>query len=213
MGILKNISEIFRKIVIGYVFYTFPVTLMGCLILAKYIKDNPFEFLQQPYYGAFLNTIIYVAMAQFVIWTLISCLFSITMFFSKNNRETVLKKLSGIKERDEREVQVVGKALRVSYLTTMTILLFLLFISLFYVQTSRQSADNVEPGHPPGSLTVAIQFNFLDEDAIITQREGYDDFLEINGIPVSIPGLILILLVWQVVSYRVVSWRALKVTD
>ena len=59
MKIFKKIIEVFRKIVIGYIFYTFPLTLLGCVIIAKYTQGNPEEFLQQPYYDVFLNNIIF----------------------------------------------------------------------------------------------------------------------------------------------------------
>lgn len=221
MVIFNKIAKTFRKIVIGYVFYTFPATLIGFFILAKYVDASPS-------YGVFLKILIYIAMAQFAIWTLVSLLFSISMFFSKNNREIFLKKLSGIKERDEREVQIAGKALRANYLSTMTILLFLLFISLFHMEFSVKSADNVEPDKPPNSLSLRIgyhfldsnetlsigfEYHFLDSDAIITQSEGYDDFFKFHGIPVSTSGLILILLIWQIVSYRYISKRSLKMPD
>jgi hypothetical protein len=111
MTAFKTVKEIFRKIVMGYVYYTFPLTLIGFFILAKYMKDNP-----EPYYGSFLNTLISISLAQLIIWSAISLLFFISMFFSRSNREIFLKKLSGIKERDEREIQAVGKALRASYL-------------------------------------------------------------------------------------------------
>ena len=213
MGIFKKITEIFRKIVIGYVYYTFPLTLIGFFILAKYIKDDPQEFLMQPYYGAFLNTLIYISMAQFIIWTVISLLFSISMFFSRNNRESFLKKLSGIKERDEREIQAVGKALRASYLSTMTILIFILFMSLFWIQYYKKSPDNLEPGEYPRALSYGAGFTFLESEAIFTHWKGYDVFLYYRKFPVSTSGVILILIVWQIVSFRIVSRRALKVPD
>ena len=114
----------FIKIVIGYVFYTFPLTLVGYAFL--FVMENRVSLS----YGVFLNTLIYVSLIQTLIWTLTSLFLSISLFFSEKNRGVVLKKLSGIKERDEREVQIMGRALKSSYLTTMTILFFLLFISL-----------------------------------------------------------------------------------
>ena len=178
MGIFKKITEIFRKIVIGYVYYSFPLTLIGLFILASYLPPD------LPGYNEEMNEVIMdviaknplciICAAQFFIWTLISLLFSITMFFSRNNRETFFKKLSGIKERDEREVQIVGKAFRTSYITTMTILLFLLFMSLFYVYYHRKSPDNVEPGEFPAYISFSVGFAFLDSEAFITQKEGYD---------------------------------------
>lgn len=218
MGIFNKVIEIFRKIVIGYVFYTFPLTLMVFLILPYFAKGKQelIGWLTLPYYGVFINTLARIAIYQFVIWIMVSLLFSITMFFSKNNREIFIRRLSGLsglKERDEREVQIIGKALRTSYLSTITILLFLLFVSLFYVQYHTKSDDNPERGKYPSALFINTGFPFLDSKAFVTQKEGYDVFLEFDSLPLSKSGLILILLVWQIVSFRIVSRRALKLPD
>jgi hypothetical protein len=147
-------------------------------------------------------------------WTLTSLILTISMFFSKNNRDAFLKKLSGIKERDEREVQIVGKALKSSYLTTMTILLFLLLISLFNVRVFKKSVHNVEQGQPRGAVILSIGFKVLNsEAAIVTQKEGYDLYFDLNVIPISPSTLILLLMLWQIVSYRFVAWRLSKVPD
>ena len=216
MGIFKKTIEIFRKIVIGYVFYTFPVTLIAFVIIPR---PQPLSSLAEGMkflHDVILsNTLYSVALAQLLIWILTSWFLSISMFFSKSSRETVLKRLSGIKERDEREVQIVGKSMRASYLTTMTILLFLLFLSIFDVHVSIKTLDNVEPGQPSKSMgfSAGVGYTIINSWAIITEKEGYDYFFEYHGLPLSPPTLILILLVWQIVSFRIVSRRALKVPD
>ncbi len=211
MGIFKKVTEIFREIVVGYVYYTFPVTLVGFFIIVKYVDDT--SKIWEPSYGAFLNTLIYISGTQFIIWTAISLLFSISMFFFRSNREIFLKKLSGIKERDEREIQAVGKALRASYLSTMTILLFILFMSLFHFQYYKKSPDNLEPGELPRALSYGAGFIFLESEAIFTHWKGYDVFLYYRKFPVSTSGVALILIIWQTVSFRIVSRRALKLPD
>jgi hypothetical protein len=216
MGTFKKMIEIFRKIVIGYVFYTFILTVIGFFIFPEPPQSHsPDEFLNFVYDVVLSNTPYKIVVAQIFIWTLTSWFLSISMFFSKNTRLIVLKKLSGIKERDEREVQIVGKASRAGYLTTMTILLFLLFLSVFSVCVSVKQDDNVEPGQPRGTLgiTAGIGYEIFNSWAIITEKEGYDSYFEYNGLPLSTPTLILLLLVWQIVSYRFVSLRALKVPD
>ena len=216
MGIFKKIAEIFRKIIIGYVYYSFPLTVIAFMIcgkyLAPYLKSDP-SFQWEQNYGILLNTLIHISIAQALIWIPMSLLFVITLFFSRKNRESFFKMLSGIKERDEREVQIVGKALRVSYLSTMTILLFLLFISLFYVEYNIKSADNVELGQQRSSLAFGVEFSFLYPHGLVKQREGYDYFFSYRGLPLPTHTVILLLLVWQIVSYRFVSRRALRVPD
>ena len=214
MGIFKKIIEVFRKIVIGYVFYTFPLTLIAFFIIPKppTLPEITDDFLQNVIYS---STLYSIALNQILLWILISWLFSISMLFSMNNREIFLKKLSGIKERDEREVQIVGKSMRVSYLTTMTILLFLLFLSIFDVHFSIKPLDNVELGQPSKSMgfSAGVGYSIINSWAIVTEKEGYDYFFEYHGLPLSTPTLILILLLWQIVSFRVVSRRTLKVPD
>ncbi len=184
----------FIKIVIGYVFYTFPLTLAGYVF----------------YFVFFPNPLINLLGVQAFIWTLTSLCLSISLFFSEKIRGVVLKKLSGIKERDEREVQIMGRALKSSYLTTMTILFFLLFISLFHGEVGKYSSENVESGQHTGSYAFGVSLRLLDKDALITQKEGYDFFYQYNNIPISAQSLIIILLLWQIVSYRYVSRKSFK---
>ena len=200
--------KIFINLLVRYVFYAFPITLAGYIFFIATGSKIP------PTYGVFLR-ILWIGLAiHALIWTLISLSLSISMFFSQTNRDIILLRLSGLKEKDERETQITGKALKSSYLTTMTILLFLLFISLFSVHVSKKSAHNVEPGQKSGLLSLGIKFQFLDsEAAIVTQKEGYDLYFELNNIPISPTTLILILLLWQIVSYRFVAWRLSKIPD
>ena len=84
MGIFKKISEIFRKIVIGYVFYTFPLTLIGFVIIPKpQMPAIPAELMNYVQDVIYSNTLYSIAFAQIVLWILISWLFSISMFFQE----------------------------------------------------------------------------------------------------------------------------------
>ena len=139
--------KIFKKIVIGYVFYTFPLTFI--LFLYVLFKNPNFESAMDSMLGP-------PVAVQGLIWSLTSLALTISMFFSQALRNSVLAKLSGIKERDEREAQIVGKALKSSYLTSMTILLLLLSVSFVRIEIGRVSNDILEPGELRGY----IQFGF-----------------------------------------------------
>lgn len=95
MGIFKKIAEIFRKIAIGYVFYTFLLTLIGFLIIVSYslpYSPVPPEDLSKFFNDVILNNpICIIAAIQLAIWILISFLFSITMFFSRTTEKFLLK--------------------------------------------------------------------------------------------------------------------------
>lgn len=194
--------NLFKKIVIGFVFYTYPLALVGFLIMGLY--ENGII----PYSTLYAWTLMYAAF-----WTLITFFLTITMFFSKGLRNDVLSKLSGIKERDEREIHIVGNALKSTYLTTMTILLFLLIISLFNIIVGKKSVDSIEPGQPPDYISLHFGFEILDQSAVITEKEGYDEYFEIDDLPISSSTLIILLILWQIFSYRQISRRLLKITD
>ena len=97
MKILKKTATICKKVIIGYAFYAFPVTLIGFLIIAAGGTFPP------SYEGVLLNQICFILLAQSILWTLISLFLSISMLFSRSVRDSILLKVTGIKERDERE--------------------------------------------------------------------------------------------------------------
>jgi Zn-dependent protease with chaperone function len=128
------------------------------------------------------------------------------MFFSKALRNSVLARLSGMKERDEREVQIVGSALKSTYLSSMTILLCLLSISFIQVTFSKKYADNLSPveqrGHQSYNPDIETQkyLNTLTPE----QKEKSDAYYEGNywitlwGFCFSAVYLIFILLIQPV---------------
>lgn len=193
----------FKKIVIGIVFYTFPLAIAGFLIMGIYENNIA------PHLSVFYS----FALVYALFWTLITLFLTIAMFFSGRLRTDVLSKLSGIKERDEREVQIVGKALKSTYLSTMTILLFLLIISLFNIHFEKKSVDSVEPGQLRNSLSISMGFKIIDHNAFITEKDGYDEYFEINDLPISSSALIIILMLWQIFTYRHITRRELKLYD
>ena len=67
----------FKKIVIGYVFYTFPLTLVGYAFF--FVTEGRVSLS----YGVFLNVLINVLAIQTGIWTLTSLCLSISLFFSE----------------------------------------------------------------------------------------------------------------------------------
>ena len=192
--------KIFKKTVIGIVFYTFPLAIIGFLIIGIYENNNT------PYLsGFYLFSLVYA-----LFWTLVTLFLTIGMFFSGRLRTDVLSKLSGMKERDEREVQIVGRALKSTYLSTMTILLFLLTISLFNIHFEKKSLDSIEPGQLRNSVSIYLGFDIIDNNNVITQKEGYDEYFELNDLPISSSTLIILLILWQIFSYRHITRRAFK---
>lgn len=199
--------KLFKKIVIGYVFYAFPLIFL--LFICAIIKKPDLGFYSNDTYSKLVTILVVVC----IFWTLATLALTISMFFLKALRSSVLARLSGMKERDEREVQIVGKALKSTYLSSMTILLCLLSISFIQVTFSKKSADNLRPGELPRTLSLGYNAKLSESDAIVTKKEGYDIYIQYNGVPLSTTALIMFLLIWQIVSYRYASRKALRLPE
>lgn len=195
--------KIFKKAVIHFVFYASPLALI-CYLFLGFVETRITSNFDGLHAWASL---------PILIWTPITFFLTVSMFFSRTLRNDVLARLSGIKERDEREVQIVGNALKSTYLTTMTLLLFLLFISLFYIHVAKKPESSVEPGEPPIEVCLKLEFHLIDSNTVVTQKQGFDEYFEMNDLPISSSTLILILLLWQIFSYRHVSRRSLKLFE
>lgn len=89
----------------------------------------------------------------FAIWMLLSIYLSVRLMFSGSFRNKVLAKLTFIKERDEREVMLTGKATKTTFLTSLAILIFLFCLSCFQVSLftdcRRQKLLTAKPGWLP----------------------------------------------------------------
>lgn len=195
--------KIFKKIVIDFVFYASPLALICYLFLGLVETRITSNF----------NSVHFWACFPILLWTPVTFFLTVSMFFSKKLRNNVLARLSGMKERDEREVQIVGNALKSTYLTTMTLLLFLLFISLFYIHVGKKPIGSAKPGEPLIEIGLKLQFHLIDANTVVTQKQGFDKYFEMNDLPISSSTLILILLLWQIFSYRHVSRRSFKLSE
>lgn len=195
--------KIFKKSVINFVFYASPLALICFLLLG----------LTETRITANLESLHLWACLPILLWTPVTFFLTISMFFSKSLRNEVLARLSGIKERDEREVQIVGNALKSTYLTTMTLLLFFLFVSLFYIHVGKKPSIGAGVNEAPIEVCLKLEYHLIDANTIITQKNGFDKYFEVNDLPISSSTLILMLLLWQIFSYRHVSRRSLKMFE
>src|SRR5688572_13049051 len=72
-----------------------------------------------------------------MLWFVLLFVFLLSLIFYPAARESTLKRLANIKERDERESLITGRAARKTYLSTLSLLIFLFFISTLNVDIKR----------------------------------------------------------------------------
>jgi hypothetical protein len=130
---------------------------------------------------------------------------------SETFRDVVLARLTCIRERDEREVFLTGKAVRTTFLTTLAILIFLFFLSCFQVSVYRVPPENAIDGKT-GVITLGFAVTLLespkqDKPGNAVQKM---DICSYSGLPITGTAIILVLIIWQILSYNYLMWRLTK---
>ncbi|MHB8067831.1 MAG: hypothetical protein ACYDIC_08020 [Desulfobaccales bacterium] len=139
----------------------------------------------------------------FAIWMLLSIYLSIRLMGSGSFRNLVLAKLTFIRERDEREVMLTGRATKKTFLTSLAVLIFLFFLSCFQVSIYRVPPENAVDGKT-GMVTLGFGFNLLESSQKALPHETLQktDIFSYAGLPVSSTAVILLLILWQIMSYN-----------
>ncbi len=145
----------------------------------------------------------------YAIWMTLSIVLSIRLMVSGPFRDQVLSRFTFIRERDEREVMLTGKATKTTFLTTLAILMFLFCLSCFQVSIYRVPPEKAVDGKT-GFVTLGLTCNLLENSKQVGAHN--DEFLKQNiftysGLPISSSAIILGLLIWQICSYNITMRR------
>ncbi|MBK7845848.1 MAG: hypothetical protein IPJ71_19605 [Bdellovibrionales bacterium] len=89
-----------------------------------------------------------------------------------------------MKERDEREQYITGKASRTAYISTLSLLVFLLFFSIFSLNIHRLPESEAINGKT-GTVAIGLQFNLLDKPRVETNQATGQVLFESKDIPLS----------------------------
>ena len=135
------------------------------------------------------------------LWMLISVLISIRLVLSTQFREMVLVKLTFLKERDEREAYLTGRAAKDTMLTSMAILIFLFCLSCFQVSLHKLPPEQAIDGKTR-AISLGVKFELFDTATTKNTNESL--------LPFSSSSLLLGLLVLQVASYNYSMKRWMK---
>lgn len=141
----------------------------------------------------------------YAIWMTLSIVLSIRLMVSGPFRDQVLSRFTFIRERDEREVMLTGKATRTTFLTTLAILMFLFCLSCFQVSIYRVPPEKAVDGKT-GFVTLGVTCNLLENSKQVGAHGDelrQQDIFTYSGLPISSTAIILGLILWQICSYNV----------
>jgi hypothetical protein len=137
------------------------------------------------------------------VWMTLSLYLSVRLMVSGPFRDQVIAKLTFIRERDEREAILTGKATRTTFLTSLAILIFLFCLSCFQVSIYRVPPERAVDGKT-GIVSLGLGFSLLEHSKQDTPKDTIEkkNIFSYTGLPVSNTAVILMLIGWQIISYN-----------
>jgi hypothetical protein len=179
------------------------------ILLAIFAYSYNFEAIASS--SSYIKLIYNFAGLMFGSWMLFSIYLGVRLIFSGTFREKVLTRLTFIKERDEREVTLTGKAAKTTMLTTIAILIFLFCLSCFQISVYSIPPEQVIDGKTR-VISLGLNFELLeslpkDESSEAIQKQN---ILAYTGLPISSSALILGLIIWQILAYNYSMRRLMK---
>ncbi len=176
-----------------YLFYSFPAVL---LLLVWGIFQNQRDVITMD------NGLVYalweILSWHLIIWFIAFIYILVASLVLPGFRDELLAKLAGIKERDERESLIVGKAGKSAFLSTLALLIFLLFLSTVEIRVSKLPPEKAINGKQH-ELSIGFAFRSVESEASI--RAGGGHLVYFHGVPLSQSELILVIILWNMGWY------------
>lgn len=147
----------------------------------------------------------------FAAWMAITLYLSFRLTISESLRDQVIAKITFMRERDEREAILTGKATKTTFLITLAILILLFSLSCIQVSIYRVPQDQAVDGKT-GMISLGLGFNLFEhekQDQASKEIQRENIFLY-KGLPVSSEAILLMLIVLQIISYNYSMRRLMK---
>lgn len=191
----------FIRLIQTYLMIGFPFVIGFMFWNTMHPQD---EFLKN---SLMLTRIIWTGFAfNLMFWFLVLIAFLIILVAIPNAREKTLTRLANLKERDEREEYITGKAARATYISTLSMMILFLFLSVFTVNISRTPQNQTTDNKHRLSLGIGVHFSLLDKSKI-EKIQHENVIFDSTSISLSTPAIILILLGWQLLVFNLVARR------
>ena len=143
-----------------------------------------------------------------IFWFVMLLFFVFLIVFHQETREVIVRRIANIRERDEREAQITGRASRAVFVSSLSVLMLLLFFSIFTVNITKYPASEAPMGKR-GELSFGLQFSLLDEPKVKSDSKG-EVLFESKDLPLSKPAILLGLILWQIGQFHWFSKKLLK---
>lgn len=190
----------FIRCIQNYLLYSLPLVLI-CMAWGTFHPES--EILKGA--SLFTKALWEILSWNLMLWFAVLVLFLILLVIIPDVRERTLIRLANIKERDEREQYITGKASRTAFISTLSLLILLLFFSIFSLNIYKVPESKAINGKR-GTVAIGLQFNLLEKARVETNSAGQVLF-ESKDIPFSKSAILLGLIIWQLVVFNISARR------
>jgi len=183
----------------AYIVVALPFVLAG-MVFSRYFSDN--NNLQQ---SSHVVKVLWELLAwNLMLWFVVLIAYLIMLVVMQSVRDSTLRCLANLKERDEREVYITGKAARTAYISTLSLMICLLFFSVFSVRVSKDQLGDSTKENQKKTLSISMGFSLFE----VSETAGNRGVLfNSKSHSLSSSSVILILMCWQLFVFNLAARR------
>lgn len=133
-----------------------------------------------------------------MVWFVLLIYILVALLIMPGFRDAVFARLARIRDRDERESHIIGRASRFSFFSTLALLVFLLFFATLNISVARIPADRAIDGKRH-SLSIGLSFNMWEHG-----QEGDDAgnvVLSTDSLKFSKQIILIFLIAWHMGTF------------
>jgi hypothetical protein len=151
----------------------------------------------------FTNILWEILSFNLMLWFTVLIIFLAMLVAVPSVREKTLRRLANLKERDEREEYITGKASRAAYISTLSLMIFFLFFSIFSFSYYRVPENQAIHGKR-NTISVNAEFNLLGDSQII-YSPGTEMVFTTKNLSLSPASILFILIGWQLLAFNLAA--------
>jgi hypothetical protein len=147
----------------------------------------------------FISIIWEILVWHMILWFIILIYALFVLLFSPALRNSLLAKLSRIKERDEREAFIIGRSSRFTFFSTFALLVFFLFFATVNITISKLPVEQRINGKKH-QLSIGLAYKFFEDSNKEIQNRNVI-FSTQSSLPFTRQNMLILIIIWHIGSF------------
>ena len=196
---MKKLNNLIPK----YIVFSFP--LVAALLVWEVFQNQSEVW---SYNNIFLRIVWEFLSWHLMLWFLILIYFIFLLVISPGTRYTFLTRLAGIRERDERENYIIGKASRFTFFATLAFLIFLLFFTTVSIDLKKLPAEKAVNGKQ-NQLSINASFKLFENRPAGNEPGPGEKMYSTESFSFSKQFVLLLVIIWHLGTFKYYSRKML----